>query len=333
MRLDAVKLELGKDWEGYGQAIRDALYNNNNLLTKINEYIIDTAGKQLRPVLCLLSAQASGTVSQMTYECAAVCEIIHTATLLHDDVADNSDIRRGVPTVKAAFSPAASVLTGDYWLAKGLYLLIEKCNTGILELFTKALHDLSVGEIIQMEKAEDLDTILEDYYRIIECKTASLFVAAVKSGAISAGAGKKDVDALAEYAYHLGVAFQMRDDIFDYSPKIDTGKLAGADIKERKITLPLLCAFSNAPQDEKEMRKLINGIENTVTKGGEITAADKEIINRISGFVNSNNGIASAQQILEQHIANAVAAISALPESKAKERLVQLAEYVGSRNN
>ena len=188
MRLDFVKQELGEHWSGYGCAIRKALAHDNKLLTKLNEYIIDTAGKQLRPVLCLLSAQASGTVSQMTYECAAVCEIIHTATLLHDDVADNGDIRRGVPTVKAAFSPAASVLTGDYWLAKGLFLLIGKCNTTILELFTTALHDLSVGEIIQMEKAEEIDTTKEDYYRIIECKTASLFIAAVKSGAISAGA-------------------------------------------------------------------------------------------------------------------------------------------------
>ncbi|MBQ2913279.1 MAG: polyprenyl synthetase family protein [Bacteroidales bacterium] len=333
MRLDTVKLELGKDWSGYEEAIRNALQHSNKLLTKINGYIIDTAGKQLRPVLCLLSAQASGEVSQMSYECAAVCEIIHTATLLHDDVADNGDIRRGVPTVKAAFSPAASVLTGDYWLARGVDLLINKCNTEILGYFTTVLHDLSVGEIIQMEKAEDLDTTMEDYYKIIECKTASLFMAAVKSGAISAGAKKEDIDSLAEYAYHLGVAFQMRDDIFDYSPKMDTGKLAGADIKERKITLPLLCAMANAPEKEAQMRHLIEGIENTVTKGEEITTSDKEIIGKITEFVNSNNGIADAQNILEGHIAKAIAAIAALPESNAKKRLVQLAEFTGSRNS
>ncbi len=332
MRLDAVKLELGKDWSGYGEAIRNALHHDNKLLTKINGYILDTAGKQLRPVLCLLSAQAAGTVSQMTYECAAVCEIVHTATLLHDDVADNGDMRRGVPTIKAAFSPAASVLTGDYWLAKGLYLLIEKCNTGILELFTKALHDLSVGEIIQMEKAEELNTTKDDYYRVIECKTASLFVAAVKSGAISAGADKTKIEALAEYAYHLGVAFQMRDDIFDYSPKMDTGKVAGADLKERKITLPLLCAFESAPDQEQEIRNLIGGIENTVANGEEITSQEKEIIGKVSEFVYSNNGLESAQKILEQHIAKAVEAISEFPASTAKERLVQLAAYVGTRN-
>ena len=333
MRLDAVKLELGNHWSGFDAALRNALHHNNGLLTKINGYIIDTAGKQLRPVLCLLSAQAGGTVSQMTYECAAVCEIIHTATLLHDDVADNGNIRRGVPTVKAVFSPAASVLTGDYWLAKGLYTLIEKCNTQILELFTKALHDLSVGEIIQMEKAEKLDTTKEDYYRIIECKTASLFIAAIKSGAISAGTDNASINALAEYAYHLGVAFQMRDDIFDYSPKMDTGKLGGADLKERKITLPLLCALIKNPHQEKDIRELIQGIDNTIAKEGGITESDKKIITRVTEFVNSSNGIADAQNILENHIAKAIAAIASLPESIAKQRLVQLAEYVSTRNN
>lgn len=333
MRLDAVKLELGKDWEGYNCALKGALAHNNRLLTKINDYIIDTAGKQLRPVLCLLSAQACGEVSQMSYECAAVCEIIHTATLLHDDVADNGDMRRGVPTVKAFFSPAASVLTGDYWLAKGLYTLIEKCNTEILGLFTKALHDLSVGEIIQMDKAEALDTTIEDYRKIIECKTASLFIAAVKSGAISAGADKEKVEAIAQYAYHLGLAFQMRDDIFDYSPKMDTGKLAGADLKERKITLPLLCAMESAPQKDEEIRTLLQKIENSIIPNETISSAEKDIITEITSFVNEQNGIGKAQTVLENHIAKAIEAIAMLPQSTAKERLVQLAEYVGKRNN
>lgn len=333
MRLDTVKQELGKDWKGFQNALETALAHDNNLLTKINGYLMDNSGKQLRPVLCLLSSQACGAVSNLSYECAAVCEIIHTATLLHDDVADNGDMRRGVPTVKAAFSPAASVLTGDYWLAKGLYILIDKCNTEILGLFTKALHDLSVGEIIQMEKAEDLNTTLEDYYRIIECKTASLFIAATRSGAISAGASGEFTEAMGVYAYHLGLAFQMRDDIFDYSPKMDTGKLAGADIKERKITLPLLCAFSSSPEQEKQIRELISGIENTVTKGETITDSDKEIMEKVTAFINSQNGIEKAQAILEEHIAKAIDAISSIPQSTAKERLVQLAEYVGKRKN
>ncbi|MBE6223619.1 MAG: polyprenyl synthetase family protein [Bacteroidales bacterium] len=333
MRLDLVKQELAQDWSSYREALKRALAHDNKLLSRLNEYIIDTAGKQLRPVLCLLSAQACGKVSQMSYECAAVCEIIHTATLLHDDVADNGDMRRGVPTVKAAFSPAASVLTGDYWLAQGMFLLINSCNNEILGHFTKALHDLSVGEIIQMEKAEELDTTKEDYYRIIECKTASLFIAAVKSGAISAGAPQEYVDKISDYAYHLGLAFQMRDDIFDYSPKMDTGKLAGADIKERKITLPLLCAMETDPEKGEQIRKLIDGIENTIEKGRGITESDAAIIGKVTEFIHECNGIEKAQQILEDHISVAVKSISSLPESPAKQRLVELAEYVGKRNS
>ena len=332
MKLQTVKLELGEHWSSYVSALKDALAHDNKLLTKLNGYIIDTAGKQMRPMLCLLSAQACGEVSQMSYECAAVCEIIHTATLLHDDVADNGDLRRGVPTVKAVFSPAASVLTGDYWLAKGMNVLINRCNLEILGHFTKALHDLSVGEIIQMEKAEELDTTKEDYYKIIECKTASLFIAATKSGAISAGAPDEFVEAVAQYAYHLGVAFQIRDDIFDYSPKMDTGKLAGADIKERKITLPLLCAMEAAPEEGASIRELISGIENTIEKGSNISEAEKQIIASVNEFVQKHNGIEKAQQILEHHVELAEKALSALPHSTAKERMTQLVQYVGKRN-
>ncbi len=332
MKLDTVKLELGEHWSSYVQALKRALAHDNKLLTRLNEYIIDTAGKQMRPVLCLLSAQACGEVSQMSYECAAVCEIIHTATLLHDDVADNGDVRRGVATVKAAFSPAASVLTGDYWLAKGMHLLINKCNTQILGHFTQALHDLSVGEIIQMDKAEELDTTKEDYYKIIECKTASLFIAAVKSGAISAGASDEFIEAVSKYAYHLGLAFQMRDDIFDYSPKMDTGKLAGADIKERKITLPLLCALEDAPEEEAKIRTLIGGIENSIINNSEISESEKEIIETVNRFVHEHNGIEKAQQVLENHVNIAIEALAPLPQTNAKERLVQLVKYVGNRN-
>lgn len=332
MRLDEVKTELGEDWCGYQEALKNALTNNNSLLTQINDYLITNAGKQLRPVLSLLAAKACGDVSNTSYECAAVCEIIHTATLLHDDVADNGNMRRGVPTVKAAFNMAASILTGDFWLARGLHTLMG-CSTEILKLFTVALEDLSIGEIIQMEKADKLDTTMEDYYRIIACKTASLFVAAVKSGAISAGAKEEDVESISKYAYHLGLAFQMRDDIFDYSPNMDTGKIAGADIKERKITLPLLCAFNSNPAKKEDIINLISQIENTVTKGEVITESDKVIIDQVNQYIWENNGIESAQTILEGEIAQAICSISNIKESISKQRLIELANYVGKRKN
>ncbi len=331
MDLKLVHKELGNDWVGYEQSLKDTLKHPNQLLTLINDYVISNAGKQLRPALCLLIAQLCGNITKITYHCAAVCEIIHTATLLHDDVADNGDLRRGKPTVKAAFTPAASVLTGDYWLAQAMHLLIEKCNTDILSYFAKAIGELSEGEIIQMDKANTLDTTLEDYYNIIARKTASLFIAAAKGGASSVNADQNTIGLVEQYAYHLGVAFQMKDDIFDYSPNLQTGKIAGADLKERKITLPLLCAFKNNPSAEKDIRNLISQIENNPLSNSQITEQEQTIINKINEFIIENRGIEDSQKILENHISLAIEAISDFKDCYAKQTLVSFAQYVGKR--
>lgn len=331
MDINKVKKDLGADWSGYQEALVSALSNNNAFVSKINNYLIENAGKQLRPVLSLLAASACGSPNAISHSCAAVSEMIHTATLLHDDVADNGDLRRGVPTVKAVFGQAASILAGDYWLAQALDLL-TRCGKDILSCFTTAVKELSVGELIQMEKAELLDTTVDDYYSIISGKTASLFVAAMKSGTISVSAKDEQIKAIEEYAYELGVAFQIRDDIFDYTPSMDTGKKGGADIKERKITLPLLCSMESASAEEvKHIREIISQIENTFTKGGKITPREQEIIDQVNEFVCRYNGVAKAQSILEEHSQKAIAALAPLSQTRAKEYLAALAEYVGTR--
>lgn len=332
MDINKIKRELDKDWSGYQEVLVSALSNKNTFVSKINNYLIENAGKQLRPVLSLLAARACGGANATSYCCAAVSEMIHTATLLHDDVADNGDLRRGVPTVKAVFGQAASVLAGDYWLAKALHILTG-CGTEILACYTTAVQELAEGELIQMQKAEQLDTTEEDYYTIIAKKTASLFIAATKSAALAVGADKEHIDAITGYAYELGVAFQIRDDIFDYTPSLDTGKVAGADIKERKITLPLICAMKNGPIEEvSAIREKISAIENTLVKGGEINARELAIIKEVNEFVYKYNGIEQAQQALEEHGRRAVRYLSVLPSSKEKERLAQLAGFVGMRN-
>lgn len=329
--ISRIKKELGKDWSGYQEALVSALSNKNAFVSKINNYLIENAGKQLRPVLSLLASGACGTINGISHHCAAVSEMIHTATLLHDDVADNGDLRRGVPTVKAVFGQAASILAGDYWLSQALNEL-TRCGKDILACFTTAVKELSVGELIQMEKAELLDTTVEDYYTIISGKTASLFVAAMKSGAISVSASDVQLKAITEYAYELGVAFQIRDDIFDYTPTMDTGKNGGADIKERKITLPLLCAMdASSAEEANHMRAIISNIENTFTKGGETTSQEQEIIEEVNAFVKKYCGVAKAQTILDGHSKKAIAALAPLPQTKAKEYLTALAEYVGTR--
>ncbi|MBR5856298.1 MAG: polyprenyl synthetase family protein [Bacteroidales bacterium] len=331
MDINRVKKDLGRDWSGYQEVLVSALSNKNAFVSKINNYLIENAGKQLRPVLSLLASRACGSANETSYHCAAVSEMIHTATLLHDDVADDGDLRRGVPTVKAVFGQAASILAGDYWLSQALDEL-TRCGSDILACFTTAVKELSVGELVQMEKAELLDTTIEDYYSIISGKTASLFIAAMKSGAISVSANQEQIKAITEYAYELGVAFQIRDDIFDYTPSMDTGKNGGADIKERKITLPLLCSMEASPSEEAQyIRESISHIENTFTKGGKVTPQEQEIIDKVNAFVQKYNGVAKAQAILEKHSKMAILALAPLPQTKEREYLVALAEYVGTR--
>lgn len=322
---------MGKDWSSYQNALEEALSNDNVLLTQINTYLIKNAGKQLRPILSLLAAKACGEINHTNFHCAAVSEMVHTATLLHDDVADNGDMRRGVPTVKAVFNQAASVLAGDYWLARALRILTDKCSKEVLDCFALSLQELSEGEIIQMEKADSLNTTEPDYYQIIARKTASLFIASVKSAALCVNAPAHYIEAIVKYAYHLGLAFQIRDDIFDYSPDMKTGKLAGSDLKERKITLPLLGAMQNAPQQRETIIALISQIPNSVVKGGEISEEEKHIIQKINEFIYANNGIQYAQASLENQTREAIAALSILPAGIAKERLAQLAVYLGTR--
>ncbi len=332
MDIKEIQKELGRDWSGYQAALVSALSNKNVYVSKINNYLIENAGKQLRPVLSLLAARACGNLCSTNYSCAAVAEMIHTATLLHDDVADNGDVRRGVPTVKAVFGQASSVLAGDYWLARALHILTE-CGTDILACYTTAVQELAEGELIQMEKAESLDTTEDDYYTIIAKKTASLFIAATKSAALSVGAENAYVEAITKYSYELGVAFQIRDDIFDYTPSLNTGKVAGADIKERKITLPLLCAMKNSRPDEAAaIRERIGIIDSNISHNNSISDSEMAVIEEVNAFVQKYNGIGYAQAALEEHSRKAVEALSILPNSKEKERLVQLAEYVGSRN-
>ncbi len=333
MDIVAIQKELGGDWSGYQECLISALSNKNEYVSKINRYLVDNAGKQLRPVLSLLAAKACGSICENNYKCAAVAEMMHTATLLHDDVADDGNIRRGVPTVKAVFGQSTSVLAGDYWLARALHILVG-CGTKELACYTTAVEELSEGELIQIEKSANLDTTEEDYYNIIAKKTASLFIAATKSAALASGAPLHYINAITEYAYELGVAFQIRDDIFDYTPSMNTGKIAGADIKERKITLPLLCAMKNSPDKEAvQIRGKISAIDYQIAGNNTISNMEMEIIEEVNTFVYKYNGIGRAQEVLESHSRKAVEALGILPDSTAKTRLIQLAEYVGKRNS
>lgn len=307
----AVKEYLGQDWKAFEQMFGKALASRIDILNKVNTYLLERSGKQLRPMLCLLAARlCAGKCTQSSLRCAAASEMIHTATLLHDDVADQSDTRRGFPTVSAMLSPTASVLVGDFWLSRGVGTILDADDPVIFRYFTLCLGDLAEGEMFQIEKAESLDTSYEDYIYIISHKTSSLFRAAMKSGARSVGASQEAVAEIDAFALHLGLAFQMRDDILDYSPQLDTGKPAGQDILEHKITLPLIGAFENA--GDAARAAVVSDI-----------AADR--FNKVLPFVQDNGGIEYSQKVLEKETDLAVAALASFPDSPAKALLCGLA--------
>ena len=316
----------------YEQLFAQTLDSRIPILNKVNQYLMERSGKQLRPILCLLAARmCSGSCSEASVSCAVASEQIHTATLLHDDVADEADTRRGMPTGSALLSPRAAVLVGDFWLSRAVEAIVANCQKETFSDFARCLGDLAEGEMFQIEKAAILDTGYDDYIYIIAHKTASLFRAAMKGGARNSGASQAQIDAVDTFAYHLGLAFQMRDDILDYSPQLSLGKPTGVDIAERKITLPLLGAFENAAASGADAEARVPGTaDGRGEAGGSIRAsivADIEAgrYDAVISFVREKGGIEYSQKILEAETERAIEALAAFEPCPAREMLGSLA--------
>lgn len=324
MDIKSVREYLGDDWKAVKEKIETSLMSDIALLNSTNSTILSNSGKQLRPLLALLIARAcSGhQISEATVRYAAASELLHNATLLHDDVADNSEQRRGMPTIMSLMGPSVSVLVGDYWLVKAMELILGSSEGDhlVIKIFSKTLSDLAEGEMLQLEKAQSGDTCEDDYLRIIYSKTASLFEAACVSAAISVNASQEYRKAAKDYAVALGIAFQIKDDILDYSGTASVGKPLGVDILEQKITMPLLGAMMNAPAEEVRIRGLVKGIVDHPENRDDIVA-----------FVKENTGLEYAVQQLDKYVAQAVDALSVLPLSKERELLEGLAYFTAKR--
>ncbi len=291
---------LGSDLQVVREIIVNSLSSDIDLLNRTNESILSNPGKMMRPMLVLLSAKAcsGGSVTEDTYKLAAAAELLHNATLLHDDVADNSSSRRGRPTVMALLGGRASVLLGDFWLVKAMERILETKRHDIesIRLFSRTLSDLAEGEMLQLQKASSGDTTEEDYYRIIYNKTGSLFQSSAESGARSVDAPQEYVLAMRNYAHHLGIAFQIKDDIFDYDPDAQIGKPVGQDLLEQKITLPLLGALSSAPENEAaQIRTMVTQMQ-----------VNPSLREQVVSFVGKYGGIAYAQTKLEEWVSKAI---------------------------
>lgn len=326
MDIKVVKDFVGSDWTAVQECISSSLHSDIVLLDKTNESILSNSGKQLRPLLTLLFARAcsGGKVTEATIRYAAAAELLHNATLLHDDVADGSTQRRGVPTIMSLMGPSVAVLIGDYWLVKALDMILMNTPSDpiVIKIFSKTLSALAEGELLQLQKAQNGDTVEEDYLRIIYNKTASLFEAACLSAALSVGVSESMEQAARDYAVALGIAFQIQDDILDYSGTDSVGKPLGVDVLEQKITIPLLGALGNvSEQEQMRVRKMVNDI-----------VGHPELRDEIVAFVKENGGLEYARRRLDEYVDKAVHALDVLPDSQEKEYLKALAYFTARRD-
>lgn len=292
------------------------------LLNRITYYVVNRKGKQMRPMFVFLTAKmlAQGVVNERTYRGACVIELIHTATLVHDDVVDDSNRRRGFFSINALWKNKIAVLVGDYLLSKGLLLSIDNGDFDLLRIISVAVREMSEGELLQIEKARRLDITEAIYYEIIRQKTATLIAACCALGAKSVSEDPDLVEAMRKFGELIGMAFQIKDDLFDYTDQA-IGKPTGIDIKEQKMTLPLIYALNNC--SEKEKSWCINSIKNH--------NKDKKRVREVIQFVKDKNGLSYAERKMVQFQQEALALIQNFPASEYKDSLVLMVNYVIER--
>lgn len=300
--------------------IREKLHSHVLLIRQISEYIINSGGKRLRPALVILSAGAFGYSGKHHYDLAAVIEFIHTATLLHDDVVDESELRRNRETANALFGNAASVLVGDFLYSRAFQMMVGVNDMRVMQVLADATNTIAEGEVLQLLNCRDPYVTEENYLQVIRYKTAKLFEAASRLGAILSKTTPEQEEAMAVYGMHLGTAFQLIDDTLDYSGQ-DIGKNLGDDLAEGKPTLPLIYAMRVGTQEQSEI------IRKAIEDGG------KDGFQPVLNIIQQTKALDYAKQCAEAEIATATAAISNLPESENKTCLMQLAEFSIIRNH
>ena len=320
--IDLIKAPVKNELKEFEKYFNTYMKSRVPLLNIITKYVLKSKGKQMRPLLVFLSAKLFGKVTPSTFNAASQIELMHTATLIHDDVVDESYERRGFLSVNALWRNKISVLVGDYLLAKGLLLAVDNSEFEVLRTVTDAVKEMSEGELLQIEKARKLDIREELYFEIIQKKTAVLIAACSKSGAQSGGASTEDVEKMKQFGQAIGVAFQIKDDLFDYNPENKTGKPAGNDIREKKITLPLIFALKQVSAGEK---KKILKIVASKDPG-------KTQLNTVVEFVKSNGGFDYAVKKMNEFKQQSLDILNSFPDNESKTALIEFVNYVTSRD-
>lgn len=318
--LKALQDPVAEPLQEFRRQFREAMRSRVRLLDTVVQYLLKRKGKQIRPTLVLLAAELTGGITERSYRAAALVELLHTATLVHDDVVDEADTRRGVASINALWRNKVGVLLGDYLLSRGLLLALDDGDYDLLHVVSDAVRRMSEGELLQIETARKLDITEERYFQIISDKTASLLAACMASGAASADADDETVARAKAIGETLGLAFQIRDDLFDYDA-VDVGKPVGLDLQDRKMTLPLILALERAdPAEQKRVRKIVRR-----RKKSRADVAD------VLRFVEACGGLAAARARMESLAEEAADALRAFPPSEAREALVGLCAYVVAR--
>ncbi len=320
LKLDQIKKPIEKEIDAFEEKFKASMQSSVPLLDRITHYIVKRKGKQMRPMFVFFSANICGGITESTYRAASLVELLHTATLVHDDVVDNSFERRGFFSINALWKNKIAVLVGDYLLAKGLQLSVDNNEFKQLKIVSDAVQQMSEGELLQIEKVRKMDISESIYYEVIRQKTASLIASCCAAGATSAGADDETVKLMHSFGENIGIAFQIKDDLFDFGVD-DVGKPKGIDIKEKKVTLPLIYALNKA--DKSEKKKMINLVKNHDD--------DPTKINQIINFVQQSGGLAYAEEQMMKYQAKAFDIISKFPESASKTGLEQLVRFTTER--
>ncbi|MBT3621216.1 MAG: polyprenyl synthetase family protein [Flavobacteriales bacterium] len=319
--LKHIKAPIKDEMNLFEQKFKDSLKSNVSLLDSIMHYIIKRKGKQMRPMFVFLSAKLFGKFEENTYRAASMIELLHTATLVHDDVIDEANFRRGFFSINALWKNKIAVLVGDFLLSRGLLLAVKHEEFELLKIMSTAVQDMSEGELLQIEKARKLDITEKVYFDIIRQKTATLIAACCASGANSVGQNKEVVERMRLFGEKAGIAFQIKDDLFDYTQSPLIGKPTGIDIREQKMTLPLIYTLNSV--DKKLKNYIINIIKNH--------HKDDVKVAEVIALVKENGGLEYAKKAMHNYHNNAVEIINKFEDNQAKESLILLLDYVINR--
>ncbi|MEZ5070032.1 MAG: polyprenyl synthetase family protein [Bacteroidales bacterium] len=319
--LDDIKKPVQKEMADFNDRFKESIASNIPLVNVVTRYVLRRKGKQMRPMFVFLSSKMTGGITESTYTAASLIELMHTATLVHDDVVDDSNERRGAFSVKAIWRSKVAVLFGDYLLAQGLLLAVRNKEYDLLEIISNSSREMSEGELLQIQKSRSLNINMDTYYDVIRMKTATLIASCTASGAKAAGVDQEVVDRMYDIGIQIGMAFQIKDDLFDYQPQGPIGKPTGNDIKEKKFTLPLIYALNQSDPGERKsiIRKIKNGNRNP------------HVLAEIISYVDRMGGIEYAREKMLEYKNAALAGLDSFPPSEARQSLKDLVEFTVSR--